>query len=57
MFIFFFKMKHATAKNVTVYMSPSAANSCVVDTTVKKARGISILWWTIVSVLELDHCN
>ena len=35
MFIFFFKLKHATARDVTAYMSQSAASFCVVDATMK----------------------
>ena len=38
MFIFFFKMKHATAKDVTAYMSQSQATSSVVEASVKKLR-------------------
>ena len=38
MFIFFFKLKHATAKHVLAYMLQSAASSCVVGETVKKVR-------------------
>ena len=52
MFVFFFKMKHATAKDVTASISQFAAGSYVVHGSVKKVRGyLNTVWWPRFDVL------